>query len=48
LLQLGGLVRAAAGDQGERRPKGANGGDLLLADLGRHEAEDADAPGVVA
>ena len=47
-LERARLGGPAAGDQGERRPVLADARQLLLAQLGRHEAEDADAPRTVA
>ena len=43
-LEPGGLVGAAAGDQGERGLDLAHRGELLGSQLGRNEAEDADSP----
>ncbi len=43
-----GLVGAAAGDQGERGAELADDLELLLAQLQRHEAEDADPPRALA
>ncbi len=48
LLELTRLVGAPARDQGERGPVRAHGGELLGSQLGRHEAEDADAPRALA
>ena len=44
VLEFPGLIRPAAGDDGERRPVVADRLELLAANLGRHEAENADAP----
>jgi hypothetical protein len=44
LLEHGGLIRAATRDQRERRRMGADRLELLLTQLGRHEAEDPRAP----
>ena len=44
-LQPGGLVGPAPGDQGERRPDLGDRRELLGAQLGRDEPEDAHAPG---
>ena len=48
LLELGSLVRTAAGDQRERRLALPDFGALFLAQRVRDEAEHADAPGQVA
>ena len=47
-FELARLVGAAAGDQRERRPMLAHDLELLGAQLGRHEAEEPDAPGALA
>ena len=44
-LQLGGLVGPASGDQGPGRPGRSDRGQLLLAQAGRDESEQAHAPG---
>ena len=47
-LERRGLRRPTAGDQRQRRLDVAQHRELLLAQLGRHEAEDADAPRPIA
>ena len=44
-FQLGRLVRPAPRDQGERRPGRSDRGQLLLAQAGRGESEQAHTPG---
>ena len=44
-FQAGGLVGAPAGEKGKRRPEFSHDGQLLGTQLGRHETQNAHAPG---